>query len=292
MKKLIIPIIILFLTSFTSCSASNNDKSYNLPTTQVNSTSKTIESTPSLPIISTNDETSLYDENFYNNLLTACQNVLENQSQYAASYEVPYRYSILKNVEVDIISGSTIKVVDNQYLYIIPTHNEDNVTIRFTSIVGNAIYSDIVEFSTCLNSKIVTTPQVGVNYNIILNCVTFNTTFYFTGEKDKYYGTTSYLLSDATTVILEEAIDGYYISYKDKSGNKMYYNLIYENGYVNFNLSDTPSTTWYWDNDYYTFKTTINDKEYFTGCRMSFTNIGSLSIDYLGSVYNVYLVEK
>lgn len=284
MKKIFIPLFLMLL-GLTSCNPIQNV----INSTSTNSSLTTGIIPTEIPTITPIEDVDISNDN---DLALANAFVLQNTSQYFSDYPTPYKVNILNGVDVKIIIGDTVKI-ENDTVLIQPKIKTDTVVLKFTSTVGVESYTDTVEFTTRIPDTVVTTPQTGVEYNIFLSHTSTNSFYYFAGEKDGYYGKTTSSRFDASTVILEEALNGFYISYKDSSENKMYYNLIYENGYVNFSFSTTPLTIWRWDYNYYTFITTINNVDYFTGCRAKYTNIGSLNTtDYLGLVYNVYLQEK
>ena len=137
----------------------------------------------------------------------------------------------------------------------------------------------------------VTSVEVGKTYKLGLLA---STEFYFTGSiVNKYYGGTDSDYQKGIDVFLEQATGGYYLYFKDSSGQKTYINLIASGTYRNFTISSTATSVFTWDTSKNTLTTKVEGEVCYIGNYGSYTSMNVLTSsnykegDYLAHLYTM-----
>ncbi len=136
-----------------------------------------------------------------------------------------------------------------------------------------------------------TTPEIGKAYKLGL----FSTTeYFFTGSMvSTYYGASDTDYAKGVDVYLEQANGGYYLYFKNSSGQKQYINIVASNDYRNFSYSSTATSVFVWDTAKNTLKTTVAGEYCYIGNYGSYSSMNGLKesnlkdTDYLARLYTM-----
>ena len=136
-----------------------------------------------------------------------------------------------------------------------------------------------------------TTPEIGKAYKLGL----FSTTeYFFTGSMvSTYYGASDTDYAKGVDVYLEQANGGYYLYFKNSSGQKQYINIVASNDYRNFSYSSTATSVFVWDTAKNTLKTTVAGEYCYIGNFGSHSSMNGLKesnlkdTDYLARLYTM-----
>ncbi len=131
-----------------------------------------------------------------------------------------------------------------------------------------------------------TTPEVGKAYKLGLFSTAKDTEYYFTGTMSGYYGATDTAYANGVDVYVEQASGGYYLYFKNDSGQKQYISLVhvFNNGgeHYNFVFDSDPNSVFTWDTEKYTFKTTVNNQVCYIGTYGTYVTMSVLQTSKLG----------
>ena len=134
-----------------------------------------------------------------------------------------------------------------------------------------------------------TTPEIGKAYKLGL----FSTTeYFFTGSMvSTYYGASDTDYTKGVDVYLEQASGGYYLYFKNSSGQKQYINIVASNDHRNFSYSSTATSVFVWDTAKSTLKTTVAGEYCYIGNYGTYSSMNGLKesnlkdTDYLARLY-------
>ena len=164
----------------------------------------------------------------------------------------------------------------------------------FVAAKGHTYTNDVC--SVCGEAKPVkptytTSPEIGKAYKLGL----FSTTeYFFTGSMvSTYYGASDTDYAKGVDVYLEQANGGYYLYFKNSSGQKQYINIVASNDYRNFSYSSTATSVFVWDTAKNTLKTTVAGGYCYIGNYGSHSSMNGLKesnlkdTDYLARLYTM-----
>ena len=164
----------------------------------------------------------------------------------------------------------------------------------FVAAKGHTYTNDVC--SVCGEAKPVkptytTSPEIGKAYKLGL----FSTTeYFFTGSMvSTYYGASDTDYAKGVDVYLEQANGGYYLYFKNSSGQKQYINIVASNDYRNFTYSSTATSVFVWDTAKNTLKTTVAGGYCYIGNYGSYSSMNGLKesnlkdTDYLARLYTM-----
>ena len=137
----------------------------------------------------------------------------------------------------------------------------------------------------------VTEVEVGKAYKLGL----YSTAeYYFTGSiTNSYYGATDSNYDNGVDVYLEQANGGYYLSFKNSSGQKQYINVVASGTYRNFTISSTASSVFTWDSSKNTLTTTVSGDVCYIGNYGQYSSMNILTqaklkdTDYIARLYTI-----
>ncbi len=129
----------------------------------------------------------------------------------------------------------------------------------------------------------VTSPTVGQAYK--LGFLHSNgQEYYFTGTmstSNQYYGGTDTDYTKGVDMFLEEANGGYRLYFNN--GTKQYINIVQSGTHINFTYSATATTVFTWDTAKNALATTVGGKVCYMGNYGTYTNMGTLQSDKMGT---------
>lgn len=140
-----------------------------------------------------------------------------------------------------------------------------------------------------VSNDVVTKVEVGVPYILHMAQETLGKDLYFSGAMSGYYGATSEDKSKAVQIVFEQATDGYYITFTDANGSKLYINITVSGTHVNFSIGEKASTVWTWNAEYNTPVTVVDGKTYYIGSYKTYSTISPATIDKAASSYPLHL---
>ena len=192
-------------------------------------------------------------------------------------------------------------------------YNTDHQT--FTKDVDGTLYyigtySTYTTFSACKFSKIaesypthfyqlpealsvVDQPVAGKSYVFGMVQGSDGTTYYFAGKEANfpYYMSTVKEANKSTKVTVEEAEDGFYLSFIDAEGNKKYLDTVLSGKYINVLIKDKPTSVYTWDAEYKTFVTEVSGEKAFLGTYKTYTTISANKYADIAEKYPCHLYE-
>ena len=128
-----------------------------------------------------------------------------------------------------------------------------------------------------------TTPEIGKAYKLGLFSISKDVEYFFTGTMSGYYGATDTAIEKGIDVYVEQASGGYYLYFKNASGQKQYINLVVSGTHRNFTFADTATSVFTWDTTKYTFKTTVENEICYIGTYGDYVTMGVLQTSKLGA---------
>ena len=133
----------------------------------------------------------------------------------------------------------------------------------------------------------VTQFEVGKAYKLGLYSTAQSAEYFFTGTMSTYYGATDTTHANGVDVYVEQANGGYYLYFKDASGQKQYISLVFVTNssgeHYNFVFKTTPDSVFTWDTSKYSFKTTVNGQDCYIGTYGSYFTMSVLQTSKLGA---------
>ena len=132
-------------------------------------------------------------------------------------------------------------------------------------------------------------PVAGTAYKFALTQANKGVTLYFTGEMDGYYLAMSEDPTAGVDVKIEEATDGYYISFT-KDGAKKYIDIIPREGAegkTNVVIADAPTAVYKWDAERKTMTTTVQGNPWYLGTYGDYTTISASATSYIEDVSKI-----
>ena len=139
----------------------------------------------------------------------------------------------------------------------------------------------------------VSEPSVGVGYKLGMFSSDKNAEYYFTGSMSGYYGATDTAYEKGIDVYVESASGGYYLYFKDGSGNKQYINLVIDGTYYNFKFGASKGSVFTWDTDKCAFYTELSGERCYMGTYGTYVTVGVLrtskmnDTDYIARLYTM-----
>lgn len=136
--------------------------------------------------------------------------------------------------------------------------------------------------------QMVTAPAVNTEYKLGMFQEADSEQLWFTGSMNSYYGASSADIAEGVVVKLEEATDGYYMSFT-VSGAKKYINTGVNGTHLNFVIGDAAETVWSWNSEYNTLTGLAGEETVYIGTYGSFNTFGVSKLSYAATSYVSHL---
>ena len=126
-------------------------------------------------------------------------------------------------------------------------------------------------------------PVVGDVYKLGFNQTSKGEHYFFTGKMSNYYGATDVNFDNGVDIVLEQADDGYYLTFND--GKKQYISIepSKDGAHINFVYSTTAKSVFTYNEEYHSFYTDVNGTNYYMGTNgtyVTFNAIKEASLKY------------
>ena len=141
----------------------------------------------------------------------------------------------------------------------------------------------------------VTSVSAGQAYKLGFYSTAGGTEYYFNGTMNGYYGASVTEFDKGVDVFLESATGGYYLYFKNSSGQKQYINLVTSTSsgktYINFSFGSSASSVFVWDSAKNALKTTVSGEVCYMGTFGTYVTFNSLrpenfkDTDYIARLY-------
>ena len=143
------------------------------------------------------------------------------------------------------------------------------------------------EAPPAVEDNYVTKPAVGTPYKLGLNQTQKGAIYYFTGAMSQYYGATETDVTKAIDVVLEQAQDGYYLTFT-VNGVKQYVYIEQSGTHTNFKFGEKKAV-FTWDSEKATLVTTVDGTPAYMGTYGSYVTVGGMLEDKVDE--DTYLVH-
>ncbi len=157
---------------------------------------------------------------------------------------------------------------------------------------SNSGSSETTTTAPAADVEVVSSPKTGVSYKLGIDQTNKGAIYFFTGEMSGYYGATETTLDTAVDVSLETATGGYYLTFKDSSGNKKYITMVQSDTHYNFTIADSASTVYTYNSEYNTLVTELDGETYYMGTYSNYVTFGFSNISKISTSFPAHLYTE